>query len=96
MLLSGGFGMLILSRLSITLIENGVNFEQANKIDRHVSAYQIYFFNLIFSIIIFSDMRKLKLKSWPTLILTVFVKWIGVLFFLIGCNNKINNKNIQQ
>ena len=95
MLLSGGFGMLILSRLAIILIENGVDFESANRIAQDFSTYQIYFFNLIFSIIIFFDMRKLKLMSWSTLILTFFVKWIGVLFFLIGYNNEVNNKNIQ-
>jgi len=82
----------VISKLQIILLKNDVDFEETKKIIHFISDYLIYFFNLILALIIFLDMKKLGKASFPILILTVLQNWIGIIFFLIGYNNELNNK----
>ena len=82
----------VISRLQIILLKNNADFEETKRIIHFISNYLIYFFNLILALIIFLDMKKLGKASFPILILTVLQNWIGIIFFLIGYNNELNNK----
>ena len=85
--------MLVLSQLSIILIKSNIELEVANNVTSLISSNLLYFFNLIIAIVIYTDMKKFKITSWVTLILTIFLNWAGIIFFLIGYSHEINNKN---
>ena len=82
-----------ISRLQIILLKNNVDYEVAKHITRIICNNILYFFNLLITIVIYLDMKKFNFKSWPILLLTVCMNWAGVLIFLIGYRNEINNKN---
>jgi len=92
-----GLGFLItvfvVSRLPIILLKNNVPFDEAKHIARIISDYILYFFNFIIALTIYFDMKKYNIRSWPILILTVLMSWAGIILFLIGYSNEINNEN---
>ena len=92
-----GLGYLItafvVSRIPIILLKNNVPFDEAKHIARIISDYILYFFNFIIALTIYFDMKKYNIRSWPILILTVLMSWAGIILFLIGYSNEINNEN---
>jgi hypothetical protein len=92
-----GLGFLItvfvMSRLPIILLKNNVPFDEAKNIARIISDYILYFFNFIIALTIYFDMKKYNIRSWPILILTVLMSWAGIILFLVGYSNEINNEN---
>jgi hypothetical protein len=83
----------VVSRLPIILLKNNVPFDEAKNIARIISDYILYFFNFIIALTIYFEMKKYNIRSWPILILTVLMSWAGIILFLIGYSNEINNEN---
>ncbi len=53
-----------------------------------------YLINIIFIIILYLDMKKLKFMSIPVLVLTFFSSLIGVIFlFIINAYDNLTSKN---
>lgn len=92
MLLNGVINAFVTAQLQIFLLRNNFEFAETKNLTQIISYSLIYFFNTILALILFLDMKKLSKRSIPILLLTVLQNWLGVIFFLIGYNNEINNK----
>jgi len=92
MLLNGVINAFVTAQLQIILLRNNFEFATTKNLTQILSYSLIYIFNSILALIIFFDMKKIGKRSIPILLLTVLQNWIGIIFFLIGYNNELNNK----
>lgn len=54
-----------------------------------------YFFNLVLTIILYADMKKLQIKSRVLLLATLFSSLVGIIFFLLLAFEKLNITNFK-
>ena len=89
--LLGLLKFLVISQLNVILINNGVELNQANFLTNNITFYLPYIFNLLIAIVIFTDLTRNQIKPIPTVLLTLFSYYGGVIFFLLLINNKIQS-----
>jgi len=87
--LQGLFKIFVISQLPMTLLNPGIEFNEANYLTNTILINIPYLTNIIIAILIFSDLFKLKIKGIPVVLLSVVSHFAGVIFFLFLINNKI-------
>ncbi len=82
----------LISQLQI-IFNKGIDFDDTIYWENTALIYIPYFINMIISIFILSDLIKLKIKTFPVVLLSIFSNYAGIIFFLFLVNNKISNND---
>lgn len=84
---------LVISQLPVILLKSGIELNAANYWTNLLSTYIPYLINIIFALIIFTDLTKNKIKAVPVVLLTLLSNFAGIIFFFFLINNKIDSND---
>jgi len=93
--LQGLLNSFVIIELPIIIVKSGLEVElnKVNYLTNIILFYIPYLTNIIIATLILLDLLKLKIKSIPIVLLSVFSYFAGVLFFLFLINSQIKQND---